>query len=192
MSSDRPSGAPSPTPESIGTLGAPLLEALESHLPGAGRHAEATAGHAMAVARALGLGADRAALVRETGRLHDVGMVYVPVATLRKPHAELTDDDRRVLASHIEAGSQLALGAGLAAEVCKWILDTRERWNGGGPAGLAGEAIALESRIVRVACATDLMLATAGAEPTVAGLRAAAGTELDPRVVEVLAARLSS
>ncbi len=193
MSSDRPSGGPSATPEPepgradvVATLGATLLDALERHLPGTRAHAESTGDRAFAAARQLALGRERAELVRETAKLHDVGMVYVPVAVLRKPHGELTEDERELLAAHIEYGSRLALGAGIPGEVCEWILNARERWDGGGPAGLTADAIPLESRIVRVACAADLMLAGATAEATAAGLRAAAGAELDPRVVEAV------
>ena len=210
MSSDLPSGGPSATPEAgptgagrsaagdaepgraavVATLGAPLLDALEQHLPGARRHAESTADHAFAAADGLGLERHRVELVRETAKLHDVGMVYVPLAVLRKPHTKLTDEDRALLGAQIEHGSRLALGAGIPAEICDWILHTRERWDGGGPASLAGHAIPIESRIVRVACAADLMVASAGVEATVAGLRAAAGSELDARAVEVVAEAL--
>jgi HD-GYP domain-containing protein (c-di-GMP phosphodiesterase class II) len=75
----------------------------------------------------------------------------------------------------------------------------RERFDGSGPGGLAGDRIPVESRILRAACACDTALAT----PTpgrassderrriaVEALRAAAGSELDPRVTEALAAML--
>ena len=65
-----------------------------------------------------------------------------------------------------------------------WILRTRERYAGDGPEGLAADAIPLPSRIIRVACAIDLMLAPSGLAATVAALRGAAGTDLDPRVVD--------
>jgi HD-GYP domain-containing protein (c-di-GMP phosphodiesterase class II) len=187
MSSDLPSGDPSARPEVVADLGATLVEALERHLPGARKHAESTAAYALAAAAELGLVRERAELVREAAKLHDVGMVYIPAAVLRKPHAELSEEERELLDGHIEFGSRLALGAGIPEDVCEWILSTRERWDGRGPAGLAADAIPIESRIVRVACAADLMLASAPVEDTVAGLRVAAGGELDPRVVAAVA-----
>jgi HD-GYP domain-containing protein (c-di-GMP phosphodiesterase class II) len=190
MSSDLPSDGPSARPDVVASLGATLLEALERHLPGARGHADSTAASAYNASHALGLGDEHAAFVREAARLHDVGMIYVPVAVLRKPHAEQSDEERLLLGGHIEAGGRLALGAGIPAEVCEWIVNTRERWDGGGPDGLAGDAIPIESRIVRVACAADLMLGSAGTEATAAGLRAAAGSELDPRVVDAIAGAL--
>ena len=82
--------------------------------------------------------------------------------------------------------------------ICDWIRATAERFDGRGPGGLAGERIPLEARIVRVACACDWALTTpqAGASPAehrgaaFEVLRAAAGRELDPRVVEALAGML--
>ena len=209
MSSDPPSGGPSATPEReepgreptpapepgradvVSALGAPLLEALERHLPGTRRHAESTSGSAFAAAEELDLGRERAELVRETAKLHDIGMVYVPAAVLRKPHDQLTDEERDMLASHIEAGARLAVGAGIPEAVGEWILRTRERWDGRGPEGLTAEAIPIESRIVRVACAADLMVGSAGVEATVTALRAARGSELDPRVVGHVARALN-
>jgi HD-GYP domain-containing protein (c-di-GMP phosphodiesterase class II) len=100
--------------------------------------------------------------------------------------------------SHFEAGRELARGAGVPGEVSDWILHTRERFDGDGPGALAGDAIPIESRIARAACACDLALAdpSGDATPTErrhrAGeeLRSRSGTELDPGVVEALCAVL--
>jgi HD-GYP domain-containing protein (c-di-GMP phosphodiesterase class II) len=193
MSSALPSDAPSHPPEAalVERLGAPLVAALEAHLPGTRRHAEATAAYAFASAAELGLGRERAELIREVAKLHDVGMVYVPVAVLRKPSAELDPAERTLLESHLEAGTRLARGAGIPEAQCEWILDTRERWDGGGPKGLAGEAIAVEARLIRVACAADLLLAGPGFEATIDALDAGAGAELDPRIAETAIAVLA-
>ena len=60
MSSELPADVGSPAPEELAALtrerGAPLLEALERHSPGAREHAEATASYAFVVA---GRGRDR-------------------------------------------------------------------------------------------------------------------------------------
>lgn len=203
MSSDPPSGGRSPAPEPdashdppaergdpelgqapvVAALGAALIEALESHLPGARQHAEATAAYAFATAVEIGWERERVELIREAAKLHDIGMVYVPVEILRKPAAEQDDGDRALLASHIEAGTQLARGAGIPEEVCGWILHTRERWDGAGPAGLRGSEVPAEARVIRVACAADLMLVGSGREATIAALRAGSGSELDPLTV---------
>ncbi len=89
----------------------------------------------------------------------------------------------RCFVSHIEAGAALALGAGLPEEICEWITDTRERWDGGGPKTLRGSEISAQARVIRVACAADLLLRAGGFARTVASLRAGAGAELDPLAV---------
>jgi HD-GYP domain-containing protein (c-di-GMP phosphodiesterase class II) len=198
MSSDRPSGVPSPPPEGhrgtsslaalVADRGAPLLDALEAHLPGARRHADATAAYALATAAELEFGSDRVEAIREAARLHDVGLVYVPAAVLARPPESLEDHQRSMLDSHLEIASRLCRGAGIPEEVCGWILHTRERYDGQGPEQLRGMDVPIEARIIRTACAADLLLARAGSRETVSALRAAEGSELDPVVNDAVVA----
>lgn len=207
MSSDLPSDSRS-SPERhrgepglaelVRARGAPLLEALEEHLPGSGEHAETTASYARAVAVGLGLHPAVAELHAETAKLHDVGMVYVPKATALTPFDRWDEAQRAQFDAHYDAGARLALGAGIPSDVCDWLLHIRERFDGGGPAGLAGEAIPLASRITRAACACGLVLAaTPGGDPqrrhseVMARLRGASGAELDPAAVAALAGTLA-
>jgi HD-GYP domain-containing protein (c-di-GMP phosphodiesterase class II) len=204
MSSDRPSGAPSSEPEPslaarVKARGSELLDALERHLPGSRGHADGTAAYAFAAAVELDLERDHAEAVRETARLHEIGNVYVSSAVLRKPPGELTPEDAELLDSRFVRGAELARGAGVPELACEWISATRERFDGDGPTGLAGEQIPIESRIVRVACACDRALAapTPGGgsaderrRSAVDALREAGGSELDPRVTAALAAML--
>jgi HD-GYP domain-containing protein (c-di-GMP phosphodiesterase class II) len=114
--------------------------------------------------------------VREAARLHEVGLVY--------------GDDNR-LGTHQEETYRLVRGAGFPEEVCAWLLRTRERFDGGGPEGLAADAIPLESRLIRATCAFHAALLEAGQSDPGAGLErvgAQAGVELDPQVVIALAA----
>jgi HD-GYP domain-containing protein (c-di-GMP phosphodiesterase class II) len=176
-----------------------LLDALERHLAGSRDHADGTAAYAFAAAVELGLSREHAEAVREVARLHEVGRVYVPAEVLAKDPGALAPDERALLDSRFESGAELARGAGISDRACGWIAAVRERFDGSGPGGLAGDRIPVESRIVRAACACDTALAT----PTpgrassderrriaVEALRAAAGSEFDPRVTEALAAML--
>lgn len=210
MSSAEPSDGPSPAPEPasaaelaalVEVRGIALLEGLERHVPGSTDHAESTAAYALAVAAEVGFDRDRAELVREVAKLHEIGRVYLPVELLAKPLAELTPAERAGLDRHYVAGAQLAAGAGIPREAREWIRAVGERFDGNGPGGLAGEAIPLEARIIRTACACDALMRipvapdsdAAGRDPrarAAAGLRSAAGAELDPWPTEVLAAVL--
>jgi HD-GYP domain-containing protein (c-di-GMP phosphodiesterase class II) len=201
MSSDRQSDARSsePEPARVKARGSELLDALDRHLPSSRDHADGTAAYAFAAAVELDLERDHAEAVREAARLHEVGNVYVPAAVLAKPPGALTPEDRALLDSRFASGAELARGAGIPDQACEWIGAIRERFDGSGPAGLAGERIPIESRIARVACTCATALAApapGGASPderrriAVRALRAASGTELDPRVTEALVAML--
>jgi HD-GYP domain-containing protein (c-di-GMP phosphodiesterase class II) len=211
MSWDPRNGAPSPEAEPAasgpprGDLaelvrvgGATLVEAMESHRPGARDHADATASYAFATGVELGFERGHAEAVRETARLHDVGMIYVPVAVLAAAPQDREPEGQGLVESHPLYGAELARGAGVPDEACAWIRAAAERFDGRGPSGLAGERVPLEARIIRVACACDAALtaphpAAAPVEHRAAAfatLRAAAGRELDPRVVEALTAML--
>jgi HD-GYP domain-containing protein (c-di-GMP phosphodiesterase class II) len=211
MSWDPRSGAPSSEADPVGgggaapdlaelarARGATLLDALEGHRPGSSEHAEGTASYGFATAVELGFERERAEAVRETARLHEVGMIYVPAAVLAATPEDRSTEGRALIDAHPGYGAELALGAGVPAEICAWIGGTAERFDGRGPAGLAGERIPLESRIVRVACACDAALMAPQAAGSTgehragafATLRSAAGRELDPRIVDALTGML--
>ena len=210
MSSDRQSDGPSPEAERpavepsaalVRERGLPLLEALRSHLAGAGDHAAATASYAFAAAVGLRFHRARCELMREVARLHDIGKVYVPRDLLARPYGELDAGQRAQVDDQLEAGARLARGAGVSEFACVWMLHAGERYDGSGPAGLAGEAIPIESRIVRAACHCDAALSKPVAEDrerteagrrsdALAELRDEAGGALDPAVVDALAAIL--
>ncbi|MDQ2675890.1 MAG: hypothetical protein M3Y34_03695 [Actinomycetota bacterium] len=168
----RPADPPLDDPELPGQvreLGEPLLEGLEESIPGARERANATGAYALATAVGLGFGRSDAELCRETARLADIGRIYEPAG------------------AHHEAGAQLARGAGLPEAVCEWILAAAEHYDGTGPAGLSGSEIPVFSRIVRAAKRCDEFVMQ-GSDP--AALRALAGAELDPAMVDALASML--
>ncbi len=202
MSSDPPSAGPSPAAEGtvagrpklglsavVRLRGIALLEALERHVPGARQHAEATGSYAFATAVTLGLDRTHADAVREAAKLHDIGLVYIGAATLRKAAGELDDDERSALAKHPSTGAQLAHGAGIPDEVCEWLRRWAEPYE-------SNADLPLESRIIHAACRCDAALSAPGVEPdrraeTVASyLRSVSGSLLDPGATQALASIL--
>jgi HD-GYP domain-containing protein (c-di-GMP phosphodiesterase class II) len=175
-----------------------LLDALESHRPGSRGHADATASYGFAAAVELGFEREHADAMRETARLHEVGMIYVPAAVLATAPEDRAPEGQALINAHPAYGAELARGAGVPNKACAWIRASAERIDGRGPAGLAGERVPLQARIICVACACDAALtaphpAATPAEHRAAAfatLRVAAGRELDPRVVEALTAML--
>jgi HD-GYP domain-containing protein (c-di-GMP phosphodiesterase class II) len=179
--------------------GAPLVDALDAHFHGSREVGEAAAAYAFAAAVELGLMRSSAELIREAAKLHDIGRVYVPAEILAKPAWSRTPEEGAQVEAHHEWGAQLARGAGIPDRVCEWIRLGAERWDGGGPNRLAGEAIPLQARISRAAYACYAALTEATREGGVAdphrrpidALHGSAGRELDPMVVDALEAILA-
>ena len=201
MSSDLPSGVPTSSPRPAGDpaeladllreRGAALLEALERHLPGSRNHAVATASYAFTAAAGLGFARARCEVARAAAMLHDIGLIYVPVAIAAKPAVQRDTEEAATWATQYDAAYQLARGAGIPEEVCGWLLRMRERYDGLGPERLAGDAIPIESRIMRAACVCQTALAGAGGgespvRTAIGELAGRAGGELDPKVVAAL------
>jgi putative nucleotidyltransferase with HDIG domain len=205
MTSDLPSDAPSPGAEGepgspelalvslLRARGEPLLDALESHLPGSRERCGDAAELAHAAAEEMGLTRSSAELVREATRLHDIGRVYVPAETLAKPEDERTPEESEQIEGHHEMGAQLARGAGIPDRVCTWIRLGAERFDGTGPAGLAGDEIPIQARFSRAGYAAHDALRAGSPEAGAhaEALRAASGSELDPAVVAALEAVLN-
>ncbi len=168
-------------------LGAPLVEALEGAMPGARARGEITA--ALAGAIAVEAGEPDAAVIAEAARLQEVGKLYVEPELRWLPLGAGEPGSSERLAAHFEHGHALARGAGLPNRVCAWILNARERWDGGGPTGLGGTEIPFGARAIAVAREyVDAPQAESRGEavdPRAAGiarLGALAGTVLDAQL----------
>ena len=125
-------------------------------------------------------------------------MIYVPAAVMRTPFADWDETQRAPVRRALRGRRAARAGAGIPDVVCGWLLQIRERFDGSGPERLAGDAIPVVARLARAACAATPCsprrrgaTASRSAAPTRSRrLRAAAGRELDPEVVEALAAVL--
>jgi spoIIIJ-associated protein len=172
--------------------GAPLLEALDRHYEGAREHAEATASYAFAAAVEVGLGRASSEAVREAAMLHEVGQVYVPAAALAEAERDRDATDTEEFEALCETGYWLVRGVEIPEHVCDWLLGVRERYDGTGPEALRGDAIPIESRIIRAACVCHTALANPAdaayqsRQRAIEQLKARAGRQLDPRVVAAL------
>jgi HD-GYP domain-containing protein (c-di-GMP phosphodiesterase class II) len=125
----------------------------------------------------MGLGAERTALIRTAGELHDVGKIGVPDRLLRKSGRLAVHEYQRVM-EHPVIGVQILRPLlpenHLILSVVRWH---HERADGGGtPDGLSEGQMPLAARIVAVADAFDAMTS---ARPYRAPLR------LDAALVEL-------
>lgn len=142
--------------------------------------------------RALGLDEGDLRALYLAALFHDVGTVGVPAVLLSHP-GELRDEERAVLREHALIGERMLRGLPLLREAAPIVRHEHERFDGAGyPDGLAGEDIPLAARIL-LAC--DAFVSMTSSRPwrparsafaAHAELRRVAGSQLDPRVVEVV------
>ncbi len=158
-----------------------------------GRHCKSVVALAMEVGGELGLDPDRRRNLEFGALLHDVGKVAISKDIINKPD-RLEPHEWQIVKTHtIEGQRMLDRIGGFMREVGLIVRSHHERWDGDGyPDGLTGEDIPLEARIVACcdtwnAMRTDRPYRTAlSHDVAVAELRASAGTQLDPAVVEAV------
>ena len=158
-------------------------------------HSENVAAYAVAMGQELGLSEERIVSLRRAAFFHDIGKIAVSRSILSKPGA-LDDAEWEEMRVHPTVGRSMLVHAGLHEEAV-WVGQHHERLDGGGyPEGLKGDEIAEEARIIFVADAFEAMTSDRPyrkgmeVDAAVAELRACAGSQFDPRMVEALATLL--
>jgi HD-GYP domain-containing protein (c-di-GMP phosphodiesterase class II) len=158
-----------------------------------GAHSRSVVRLCLDVADRLSLNADRKRNLEFGALLHDVGKIAIPKEIINKP-GKLDDREWTLIKTHtIEGQKLLDTVGGFMREVGLIVRFHHERWDGQGyPDGLAGEAIPLESRIISCSDTWNAMRTDRSYrrrlpfEQAAAEMRAIAGTQLDPTVVEAL------
>jgi putative nucleotidyltransferase with HDIG domain len=168
-----------------------LVRAAAMHEEGADRHSARVAVLAVAIGEKLGLSDEELLTLRRAAELHDIGKVAISQSLLSKL-GKLSEEEMRVMRQHATLALEI-LGAVQALKpTLPLIKHHHERWDGTGyPDGLCGEEIPLGARIIAVAEVYDIL--THGApwkeplsiEEAKAEIQRCAGTQFDPRVVEV-------
>jgi diguanylate cyclase (GGDEF)-like protein len=170
-----------------------LANALEANDEYTSSHARWITDLSLKVGQELGL--DMPSLKRlELGALfHDIGKIGIPETILSKP-GPLTDEERAIVETHPELGERIIAPIDRLEEVRPIVRHCHERYDGAGyPDRLGGDDIPIESRIILVCDAYHAMTTDRPyrkrlpAEEALRRLREAAGTQFDPRVVEVCA-----
>lgn len=166
-----------------------LTGALEAKDPYTHGHSRRVSRYAYRTAMALNLASDEIEDLRLAAALHDVGKIDLPDAVLRKP-GDLSEEEFALVRRHPEIGADMVAFAASPA-VSDGIRYHHEAWNGQGyPHGLRGEEIPQAARIICVADAFDAMTSARPYRPgmsrreAVEALRAGAGVQFDPVVVE--------
>ena len=173
--------------ESVRTLVA-TIEAKDNYTVG---HSERVTAFAMQIGEEMGFMGEGLASIQLAGLLHDVGKVGTPEHILNKP-GKLTDEEFDVIRQHPEVGARIITNIHGTGGVVGIVRHHHERYDGGGyPAGLSGEAIPTEARILTVADAFDAMTSNRAYRrifekaEVIEEFEGNAGTHFDPTVVEV-------
>jgi diguanylate cyclase (GGDEF)-like protein len=142
------------------------------------------------LAERLPLHAQDVEALRIASSYYDVGKIAIPDSILLK-QGPLTDDERGIMQQHVEYGLMLIRDLPHQHEITEAVLHHHERWDGRGyPNGVAGEDIPLLGRMLAIADAWGAMIterpyrAKLDQNAAFEELRAGAGTQFDPSLVE--------
>lgn len=171
------------------TVGA-LSHTLSQRDPYTANHQERVAALSVAIAHRMDLDKERVDSVRTGALLHDIGKISIPAELLSKP-GRLTADEFALVKGHVASGHAIVGKIAFPPAVHAIVAQHHERLDGSGyPAALAGEAIALEARIVAVADVVEAMTSHRpyrpglGIQAAVEEIRAQRGAKLDAAVVD--------
>jgi PAS domain S-box-containing protein len=154
-------------------------------------HTQRAAEMTLGIARAMGMNEDELVNIRRGALLHDIGKMSIPDSILLKT-GPLTEEEWAVMRRHPAYAFELLSPIAYLRPALDIPYCHHERWDGTGyPRGLKGEQIPLAARIFALADTWDALYAdrryhAAWPEDRVREhIRSLAGTQLDPKVVEV-------
>jgi diguanylate cyclase (GGDEF)-like protein len=167
-----------------------LLQVMAEREPDLYEHLHEVAVLARAVGRRMGLAGEALETLVRAAELHDVGKIAVPDAILQKP-AALEPGERAIIERHSEVGERILAVAPVMAPVARLVRSSHERYDGlGYPDRRTTDEIPLGACIIAVCDAYDAMTSerpyqgSVAPQRALATLRACAGSQFDPLVVE--------
>ncbi len=139
-----------------GTIEA-LAMMVETRDPYTAGHQRRSTNLARAIAEEIGLESEMIDGIRMAGALHDIGKLSVPAEILSKP-GKLGPLEFNLVKIHPQAGYEILKGIDFPWPVASIVLQHHERLDGSGyPAGLAGDDILIEARVLAVADVVEAM-----------------------------------
>ena len=169
-----------------------LAAGLQYREEGIVEHLRRIAAYVDILAGTLGWPASKVSLLSYASLFHDVGMVDVPEAILKKEGA-LSDQELEILRKHTGLGRGLLRESGIPLlEMAAQMAESHhERFDGSGyPRGLQGSAIPLSARILSVADVFDALTTRRPFkepypfEVAVEIIRTSAEKQFDPEIVD--------
>jgi putative two-component system response regulator len=134
-----------------------LANVIETRDPYTAGHLERVRRLALNLAFALNWNTEDIAILEFGAILHDIGKIVVPSQVLKKT-GPLTKEEWKLMRQHPEVGAKMLEGVDHLRAAVPYVLNHHEWWNGSGyPAGLKGETIPREGRLLAIADAFDAM-----------------------------------
>lgn len=171
-----------------------LVSAMDIRHRETGDHSDRVMRMATGLAGLAGVHGEVLRNLRFGALLHDIGKLALPDAVLIKP-GKLDDDEWALMRQHPRLGRELLQRVDFLRDADDIPYSHHERWDGSGyPRGLAGQDIPLAARIFSVVDVWDALSTSRVYKPAwpeadvLAYLRAAAGSQLDPRLVDLFLA----
>ncbi|SEI38236.1 HD-GYP domain-containing protein [Frateuria terrea] len=154
-------------------------------------HSDRVMRMAMGLARLTGMQDDALLALKFGALLHDIGKLAIPDAILIKP-GKLDEAEMEHMRRHPEIGRELMEQVDFLRNATDIPYAHHERWDGTGyPRGLRGEEIPLAARIFSIVDVWDALSFPRVYKPAwpedevLAYLRNAAGSQLDPQLVQL-------
>jgi diguanylate cyclase (GGDEF)-like protein/putative nucleotidyltransferase with HDIG domain len=161
-------------------------------------HSRKVSQYAVAMAQEMNLPSEKIGVIRTAGLLHDIGKIGIPDSILNKDGI-LDEQEWRQIRSHPEMGVEILRYVAELANSLPIILNHHEHFDGSGyPAGLKGNEIPFEARLLSIADAYDAMTSLRpyhnqrSSQEAIDELKRCAGTIFDPELVETFCKILQS
>ncbi|MDT8391741.1 MAG: diguanylate cyclase [Lentisphaeria bacterium] len=171
-----------------------LISLLDAREKDFGQHSKRVRDLSVLLARKMGVDNALIETIGQGALLHDIGKIAVPDHILLKK-TTLTDDEWEIMRKHTETGFTILSSSTYLKDVADIVYSHHEYFNGEGyPRGLKEDKICLGARIFAVIDAYDAIRSTRtykaarSAASALAEIEKGAGSQFDPRVVEVFKA----
>lgn len=168
-----------------------LVRAIEAKDPYTRGHSEHVAELTLALAREVGIRERDLQKLEYVTLLHDAGKIGIPEEILNK-QAALTAGEYDEIKKHSALSADILQKIKFLSSKSDIVLYHHEKYNGTGyPAGLQGEEIPLESRMMAIADAYDAMTtdrpfrSAKTPQQAVEEMMRLAGRQFDPRLIDV-------
>lgn len=160
-----------------------LLDSMDFYIPEKAGHSKRVARYSSIIARATNMSEAKQKKLYFASLLHDIGFLKIRAE-------EYYNED--VYKKHPVIGYEMIRPITFYADIAPIVLYHHERYDGSGyPKGLKGEKIPLETRIISIAEAFDVMVSKTSykvpmtVETALEELKKHAGTQFDPKLVQV-------